>query len=175
MILVDWRSKKIVVSHHRQQEGKEKQETVIDMTTGTSYCLCMVVPHFSKSISQTMTFWELGLGLSCIRVILRGKLGFYGRSKVLEKWSLRREVGYNLIVLLQQIKKSFQCFTIYLSDIMNVIVSLSYSLIWSGHFILCRDILFLPFFFNISNSYFSFLSFSILTPRFSLLLLYLAL
>ena len=45
--------------------------------------------HFSKSISQTMTFWELGLGLFGIRVILRGKLGFYGRSKVLEKLSWR--------------------------------------------------------------------------------------
>ena len=45
--------------------------------------------HFSKSISQTTSFWELGLGLIGVRVILRGKLGFYGRSKVLEKWFLR--------------------------------------------------------------------------------------
>ena len=39
--------------------------------------------------SQTTTFWELGLGLMDIRVILRGKWGLYGRSKVLEKWSWR--------------------------------------------------------------------------------------
>ena len=37
----------------------------------------MVVSHFSKSISQTTTFWELGLGFFGIRVILRGKSGFY--------------------------------------------------------------------------------------------------
>ena len=44
---------------------------------------------FSKSISQTKTFWELGIGSIGIRVILRGKLGIYSRSKVLEKWSWR--------------------------------------------------------------------------------------
>ena len=44
--------------------------------------------HFSKTISQTRTFWELGLDLLEVRVILRGKLLFYGRSKGgLEKWS----------------------------------------------------------------------------------------
>ena len=37
----------------------------------------MVLSHFSKSISQTMTFWELGLFFFGIRVILRGKLGLY--------------------------------------------------------------------------------------------------
>ena len=36
-----------------------------------------VVSHFSKSISQTTTFWELGLGFSGIRVILWGTLGLY--------------------------------------------------------------------------------------------------
>ena len=48
-----------------------------------------VVSRFSKSISQTTTFWELGLGVFGITVILRGKFGLYGRSKVLEKWSWR--------------------------------------------------------------------------------------
>ena len=48
----------------------------------------MVVSHFSKSISQTTTFWELGLGSFGIRVILRGKLGFNDRSGL-------REVGHN--------------------------------------------------------------------------------
>ena len=52
----------------------------------------VVVSHFSKSISQTTTFWELGLGVFGIRVILKGKLGLYGRSKVLEKWSWRSGV-----------------------------------------------------------------------------------
>ena len=46
-----------------------------------------VVFHSSKTISQITTFWELGLGLCGIRVILRGKLGFSGRNQVLEKWS----------------------------------------------------------------------------------------
>ena len=46
-----------------------------------------VAPHFPKSISPTTTFWELGLGFFGIRVILRGKSGFHGRSKVSEKWS----------------------------------------------------------------------------------------
>ena len=46
-----------------------------------------IVFHFSKSILETMTFKEFGLGLLEIRVILRGKIGFYDRSKVLEKWS----------------------------------------------------------------------------------------
>ena len=39
-----------------------------------------------KSISRTTTFWVLqvtGLGFFDIKVIIRGKLGFYGRSKVL--------------------------------------------------------------------------------------------
>ena len=44
-----------------------------------------VVHYFSKTISQKTTFWKLGLGLFGIRVILRVKLGFYGRSMVLEK------------------------------------------------------------------------------------------
>ena len=56
----------------------------------------MVVIHFSKTISQTMTSWELGLRLFEIRVILRGKSGFYG-SNVLEIWSWRREVGHNQV------------------------------------------------------------------------------
>ena len=30
-----------------------------------------------------------------VRVILRRKLGFYGRSSLFEKWSWRREGGYN--------------------------------------------------------------------------------
>ena len=47
------------------------------------------VSHFSKSISQTTTSWELVLGLLGIRVILRGKLGFYSRSQALDKWSWR--------------------------------------------------------------------------------------
>lgn len=38
-----------------------------------------------------MTFWELGSALFGIRVILRGKLGFYGRSDVFEKWFRRRD------------------------------------------------------------------------------------
>ena len=46
----------------------------------------MVVSNFSESISQTTTFWNLVLGLLEVRVILRGKLGFYGRIKVSEKW-----------------------------------------------------------------------------------------
>ena len=48
---------------------------------------------FSKSITQVTTFWKLGIGLGLleIRVILRGKLGFYGRIRVFEKWSWRRE------------------------------------------------------------------------------------
>ena len=37
----------------------------------------MVLSHFSKSISQTTSFWELGLGLFGIRVVLRGKSGIY--------------------------------------------------------------------------------------------------
>ena len=53
--------------------------------------LNLVVSHFSKTISQTPTFWELGLGLGLglleVRLILRGKLGFYGRSQVMEIWS----------------------------------------------------------------------------------------
>ena len=36
-----------------------------------------VVSHFSKSISPTTTFKELGLSVFGIRVILGGKLGFY--------------------------------------------------------------------------------------------------
>ena len=51
--------------------------------------LVVVVSHFSKSISQTTTVWELGSGVFGIRVMPRGKLGFYGRSMVLEKWSWR--------------------------------------------------------------------------------------
>ena len=34
----------------------------------------MVLSHSSKSISQTTTFWEFGLGLFDIRVILRGEV-----------------------------------------------------------------------------------------------------
>ena len=41
-----------------------------------------VVFHFSKTISQAMTFWELGLGLFGIRVIQRGKLGFMAVVRV---------------------------------------------------------------------------------------------
>ena len=50
-----------------------------------------IMSHFSKSISQITTFLKLGLGSGFfgIRVILRGKLGFYDRSKVLENWSWR--------------------------------------------------------------------------------------
>ena len=35
-----------------------------------------VVSHFSKTISQTTTFWKLGLGLLDLRVILGGNYGF---------------------------------------------------------------------------------------------------
>ena len=55
-----------------------------------------VVSHFSKSISQTTTFWELGLGLFGIMVILKGKLGFYGRSEVMKRDGLG-EVGHNYV------------------------------------------------------------------------------
>ena len=54
--------------------------------------------HFSKSISQTTTFWELGLGLFSIRIILRGKLVFYDSSMtVVRLWrNGLGEVGHNL-------------------------------------------------------------------------------
>ena len=42
--------------------------------------MAVALSHFSKTISQTTTFWKSGLGFLGIRVILRGKLGFYGRS-----------------------------------------------------------------------------------------------
>ena len=52
-----------------------------------------VVSHFSKTISQTMTFWELGLGLLEVRVILRGISGFMTGVK---SWRNRLgEVGHN--------------------------------------------------------------------------------
>ena len=54
-----------------------------------------VVSHFSKTISQTMTFWELGLGFFGIRVIIRGQFAFYGRSKVLEKWETTANNNHN--------------------------------------------------------------------------------
>ena len=47
------------------------------------------VSHFTKTFSQTTTLWKLGLDQLDFRVILKGKLGFYSRSKVLEKWSWR--------------------------------------------------------------------------------------
>ena len=46
----------------------------------------------SRVISQTTSFWEFRLGLLEVKVILRGKLGFYGRSEVLEKRSWRSGV-----------------------------------------------------------------------------------
>ena len=55
---------------------------------------------------------------------------------------LEKRSGVQPIVLLQQIKKSFQCFRIYLSDIMNVIVSLSYSLLSVIFSSLCHILLF---------------------------------
>ena len=48
--------------------------------------------HFCKTISQTTTYWELGLGLLGIRVILTGMIGFHGRSKVLEKLNWKNGV-----------------------------------------------------------------------------------
>ena len=38
-----------------------------------------------------MTFWKLEFGLLEVRVILRGKLGYYGKSKVLEIWLFKRD------------------------------------------------------------------------------------
>ena len=37
-----------------------------------------VVSHFSKTISETTTFWESGLGFLVKKVILKGQLGSYG-------------------------------------------------------------------------------------------------
>ena len=45
----------------------------LGITDSLDICI-MVVSHFSKSISPTTTFWELGLGFFGVRVILRGKL-----------------------------------------------------------------------------------------------------
>ena len=57
--------------------------------------------HFSKSISQTTTFWELGLGFFGIRIILTGKLGLYAGVKF---WSLE-EWGTTLMTNLQSSDK----------------------------------------------------------------------
>ena len=50
-------------------------------------CVPLLLVHSSNN--DSLTFWELGWASFGIRVILRWKLGFYGRSKVLEKWSWR--------------------------------------------------------------------------------------
>ena len=59
-----------------------------------------IVSHFSKSISQTTTFWELGLGFFGIRVILRGKLGSYAGVRFWRKVLRRRGVQTVQILIL---------------------------------------------------------------------------
>ena len=53
-----------------------------------------VVSHFSNSISQTTTFWDLRLGFFTIRVILKGKLGLYMEGVRFWRNGLG-EVGHN--------------------------------------------------------------------------------
>ena len=52
----------------------------------TPYLGSVPLLHDPRPFPQTTTFWDLKLGLLGIRVTLTGRLGFYGRSMVLEKW-----------------------------------------------------------------------------------------
>ena len=65
----------------------------------TRSVLCGSVPllqdHFSNNAFLEVRVKGLG-----IRVIIGEKLGFYAISRVWEKWSWRREVGYNRFILL---------------------------------------------------------------------------
>ena len=92
-------------------ETQKGQEVVMAVGVG----LVPLLSHFSKSISQTTTFWELGLGFFGIRVKLRGKLG----SKVLEKWSSEKwgtTISTNKSVLLNYWKFSLAPTTVSSTD-----------------------------------------------------------